>query len=121
MADIPRSIQQAPESRYKDTVLRYVEALDSFTYDLWEPPQEFDLNEVTVLKHRVVATDIGCLDLLALDYYGDESLWWIIAQANNIIDPVDEMTVGQVLNIPQREVVDAFISRQTRLVESVDD
>ena len=40
------------------------------------------------------------LDLLANKYYGDTSLWWIIAVANNINDAYFYVTEGLQLRIP---------------------
>jgi hypothetical protein len=40
------------------------------------------------------------LDLLANKYYGDTSLWWIIAVANNINDASFYVTEGLQLRIP---------------------
>jgi hypothetical protein len=40
------------------------------------------------------------LDLLANKYYGDRSLWWIIAVANNINDASFYVTEGLQLRIP---------------------
>lgn len=41
------------------------------------------------------------LDTLANDFYGDSSLWWIIASANNIHDAPFALPDGTVLRIPQ--------------------
>lgn len=40
------------------------------------------------------------LDLLAHKYYGDQSLWWIIATANNINDATFYVQEGIQLRIP---------------------
>ena len=40
------------------------------------------------------------LDILALKFYNDSSLWWIIAHANNIFDAFTEITRGTILRIP---------------------
>lgn len=40
------------------------------------------------------------LDVLAKTYYGDSSLWWIIAVANNINDAVFYIDGGIQLRIP---------------------
>lgn len=45
----------------------------------------------------------GRLDLLASLFYGDSKLWWFIAQYNNIIDPIGEVTAGRVLYIPTKD------------------
>jgi len=39
------------------------------------------------------------LDLIAYNYYGSARYWWIVALANNIIDPFD-VPVGKRLRIP---------------------
>lgn len=48
-----------------------------------------------------VATETGDrLDTLAFQFYGDSSLWWIIASANNIHNAVFGFEDGTVLRIP---------------------
>jgi nucleoid-associated protein YgaU len=48
-----------------------------------------------------VISDIGDrLDILALKYYGDQSLWWIIATANNLNEASYSITPGIQLRIP---------------------
>lgn len=42
----------------------------------------------------------GRLDVISLLNYGTSSYWWIIAIANNIIDPLEDITSGTVLRIP---------------------
>lgn len=40
------------------------------------------------------------LDILALKFYNDSSLWWVIAHANNIFDAFTEIKRGVRLRIP---------------------
>jgi phage tail protein X len=40
------------------------------------------------------------LDLLAYKYYGDQTLWWVIATANNINDATFYVQEGIQLRIP---------------------
>lgn len=48
-----------------------------------------------------VATETGDrLDTLAKSFYNDQSLWWIIAAANNIHDAKFSFPDGTVLRIP---------------------
>lgn len=42
----------------------------------------------------------GRLDLIAKAYLGDDSLWWLIAQYNMVLDPFGEIVAGRVLRIP---------------------
>jgi hypothetical protein len=55
-------------------------------------PTEQDFYVITVMGDR--------LDLLAYDFYGDPSLWWIIASANAL--PGDSLfpPIGAQLRIP---------------------
>lgn len=43
------------------------------------------------------------LDNLAFKYYGDSSLWWIIARANNIGKGDFTVPLGQQIRIPANE------------------
>jgi hypothetical protein len=47
-------------------------------------------------------------DLIALTFYGDSNLWWVIAQYNSIIDPLAELVEGQLLFLPTPERVNLF-------------
>ena len=48
-----------------------------------------------------VISDMGDrLDILALKYYGDQNLWWIIATANNLNEASYSITPGIQLRIP---------------------
>ena len=46
----------------------------------------------------VMSQDGDRFDLLATEYYGDPSLWWYIAKANNM--KFNNIPVGTVLRIP---------------------
>lgn len=48
----------------------------------------------------VIAQDSDRLDILANQYYNNTSLWWIIAQANNVGKGTLRLTPGQQLRIP---------------------
>ena len=49
-----------------------------------------------------VASETGDrLDTIAYEYYGDASLWWIIASANNIHNAPFGLKDGTILRIPQ--------------------
>jgi hypothetical protein len=48
----------------------------------------------------VISDEADRLDILALKYYGDQSLWWIIATANNLNEASYSITPGIQLRIP---------------------
>jgi hypothetical protein len=43
---------------------------------------------------------IGRLDLVSYVNYGVPDFWWLIAQANDILDVFSDITAGQTLKIP---------------------
>lgn len=53
--------------------------------------------------HRVEAGEV--LDLLAYQYYGDENLWHLIAEVNDLFFAYD-LTPGMELIIPPRDLAD---------------
>lgn len=48
--------------------------------------------------HQVVEGDT--LEGIAYKVYGDASKWWAIADANSIYNPLFDLVVGSLLNIP---------------------
>lgn len=45
----------------------------------------------------------GRIDLLSSAFFNNSAYWWVIAQLNNIIDPMTEIIEGRVLVIPTTE------------------
>lgn len=58
----------------------------------------------------IVSQEGDRLDTLAYQYYGDQSLWWIIATANNIHDASFAVEDGTILRVPQNylEIINNF-------------
>lgn len=50
--------------------------------------------------HEVKSFEEGRLDILAQRYYNNALLWWVIAEANDIFDPITEVIAGKDLRIP---------------------
>lgn len=55
----------------------------------------------------IIASETDYLDSMAQKYYKDQSLWWILAQANGIKGTLKAPT-GKQMRIPQR--VDLIVS-----------
>ena len=88
-------------SPYKATRL-YVKDGRMF-FGLWHPPAitlDGDESEVVVTLGLE-----GQLDLLAFAVYGDRRLWRVIAQANKIGLPLEEVKVDTVLILPKPQAV----------------
>lgn len=71
-------------------------------YGTWHAP-DFETEDVE--RHTVTASDIGHMDLIAKQYYNDEALWWVIAWANRIKNPITDMEIGQQLAIPELHLI----------------
>lgn len=57
--------------------------------------------------YKVKAGMRNRLDLLAYEYYNSAQLWWVIAVANDISNPL-ELDPGQILRIPAMETLYGF-------------
>lgn len=73
-----------------DGNIRYVRRLSSIMYP------EFNNGNDT----KILSQEGDRLDLLAKEFYGDESLWFVIAKANNLGKGSLNVPAGQVIRIP---------------------
>ncbi len=90
MKDLPET------SRYNWSV--YYQ--DSANGDFWGTRQPVKLKESSSdLFHVVTDKDTHRIDLISWKYYHDVRLWWIIAEVNNIANPL-EIPAGTILRIP---------------------
>ena len=65
---------------------------------------KFKVSE-TDLYHRVEDSEENRIDMISYKYYGSVYLWWIIAIANGILDPLLEIASGDTLRIPDISTV----------------
>jgi len=93
-------------SRYGQTNL-YQDTAGTMFFGLWQPLGLPEDN--TDVFYTVRMGDAGRLDLVAYDYYNDPSLWWVIADFNNIVNQFD-LKVGDMLRIPAKKRVMAALS-----------
>lgn len=70
--------------------------------------------------HLVTVVDVLRLDLIAYKYYTNVEYWWIIAAANNILDPFN-LTVGTILRIPgETFVINEWLQRPVKKLRDPD-
>jgi len=51
----------------------------------------------------VISEDLlGRLDLISFYLYDTSDFWWLIAQHNDLLNPMEDMYIGQVLMIPSQ-------------------
>lgn len=78
---------------------------DSRNGDFWGTRQPLKLREhESDTFHVVTDADSKRIDLIAWKYYRDVRLWWVIAELNNISNPL-EIPAGTTLRIPSYERV----------------
>jgi hypothetical protein len=67
----------------------------------------FDVPEFSEREGDVIVTldNDEPPDMLALRYYGNPRLWWVIAVANDIFCPILQFTQGTTLRIPDATYV----------------
>lgn len=52
--------------------------------------------------HTISSLDVGRLDLVSYKYYQTPELSWVLAEANEIFFPPEDMQEGDVLRIPDK-------------------
>lgn len=57
-------------------------------------------------------SDVGNLAGIAFRIYGDVSMWRMILAFNGLNDPLQDMWPGQVLNLPSKAAVIAYLNEQ---------
>jgi hypothetical protein len=81
-------------------------------YTFWETPEFPDVvPQDGDLFIDITDQNLGRLDLVAFDMYGDADLWWVIALANNIELIPTDMIIGTKLRIPARGFVDSLLAK----------
>jgi hypothetical protein len=51
----------------------------------------------------------GRLDNISAVFYGEPRFWWFLAQYNNILDPISEITAGRILYIPSKVRLESIL------------
>lgn len=112
------SIKVSKTSRYVGTPVyrvfdNYGYPTNNYYFGVWNRPN-IDLSVDSGVYHTVSEHEIGRLDLVAYDYYGDPLLWWVIADANQISDQFTEVQAGQVIFVPNLDIVSGALQEASR-------
>jgi hypothetical protein len=100
------SVDLQPSSRMLITPL--LKEGNSEYFDIWEPVNFPEADDDII--HRVTEIEVGRLDLIAVQYYNDPNLWWIIAHANKVEDIFEEIIPGIRLRVPSFDRVRLILS-----------
>ncbi len=74
------------------------------------------LNIKTFDMYRIDAVTAGRPDLVSLKYYGTYDLGWLICEHNKFKDPINDLSIGRVIQIPSLTEYYQFYNRNTRKV-----
>lgn len=88
-------------SRYKKNPITR-DGVDEFF--MTRTPKDYPFSKSDIY-HTIGPGEEGRIDLLAYRYYGSTLLWWVIAEANDMKNPLIETVSGNVLRIPSMEFV----------------
>jgi hypothetical protein len=92
---------------------RYVQGGDTIVNEKrlgwWERDITIPRDDITDIIIDITIEYDGRPDLIAERAYGNAKLAWVVLQYNNIVDTIEELTVGKTITIPS----------QTRLFYSI--
>lgn len=66
----------------------------------WERDLSFMTRQIDDVKYKISIREVGRADLIGYDVYRRQDLDWLVLQYNNIIDPLEELYVGRILELP---------------------
>jgi len=92
---------------YTDFFLTYSECYDNLSNDS-------QINKIKKLPLKGTIETIEDLDKIAYDYFGDETLWFVIAIYNNIISPFFN-NENRTLKIPDIDNIEGMAYRDTNV------
>ena len=94
--EVYKSIPNPANSRYSDTAI-FEEDGVVFRNTYAKTRQDEESDDKII---RVRAEEEGRLDLIAERFYGDPKLYWLIGEANKIINPISEVVGGMEMRVP---------------------
>lgn len=90
--------------RYKDVNILINKKIRVYSSTVY-PTINYDQSDIII-----IANESTRLDLLAYDYYGDSTLYWIISKANNIINNDIYIEPGTQLILPNKSRLSTILS-----------
>lgn len=88
---------------YNETTINGIEELDFLRNTL----SSFELVHEPAY-YRTDIQDVGRPDLISYENYGTEYYWWIICLVNGIENPLEDIAVGTILQIPHIADINVF-------------
>jgi hypothetical protein len=82
-------------------------------YDIFRSAyKNLRFNVPTQTQYQLTATDMANLPGMSYRFFGDTSLWRGLLAYNGYSDPLSDIAIGIVLNIPTKSALLAYLSSQ---------
>lgn len=104
-----RASQLSQNSRFRLTYLHGedLRGTQGLRWGLWNSPN-IDMSQYYTYTLQI--QDVGRLDRIAKQFFGDEKLWWAIAWVNQIHNVFSDTHAGMEIQIPLLSAVETALS-----------
>ena len=66
----------------------------------WERDLSFMTRHIDDVKYIITLREVNRADIICHDVYKRHDLEWLVLQYNYIVDPIEELYVGRILELP---------------------
>lgn len=104
------NLPQLQSQNFENIFQVYTDQDDFYFYNLLQTihfPQ--NLPDVFFKIHYVTYNETW--PVISYKYYNTTKLWWVIALANNIINPINSITPGDPIKIPNPSIVSEILTQ----------
>ena len=70
--------------------------------------ERLENNGAVLPTYTVISTDLERPDIISVKIYGQQKWWWLLMRTNNILDPFNDLFVGQQLKVFPLDILDEF-------------
>lgn len=60
--------------------------------------------------YTIVEQDLKRPDVISFKHFGTTEYYWIILKMNNIVDPFNDLEIGDVIQIPNKLDIEEFVT-----------
>ena len=68
------------------------------------------IDKLPFKTYEVTAGTESAIDLICFELYGNYKYWWFILNANDVIDPISELSIGRKLKYFQASDIDLILN-----------
>lgn len=104
------NLPKLKDQNFENIFTVHTDENDFYYYNLLQTVQfPSNLPDIFFVEHTVKPNEPWTL--ISYKYYNTIKLWWIIAFANNVINPINSLQVGDIIKIPKPSVVKDILTQ----------